>query len=65
MKRALVLKKETLVELTTDELRGVAGGVRMTPACPSNYAQSCNIDCLASVIAGCGGTDVCYSDTCD
>ncbi len=32
--RALVLKKEALTELTTDELRQVAGGAPWTPACP-------------------------------
>ncbi len=34
MRRTLVLKKETLSELTRDELTAVAGGA-LTPKCPT------------------------------
>jgi bacteriocin-like protein len=32
--RKLTLRKESLAELTTDELQQVAGGAPWTPACP-------------------------------
>lgn len=35
--RKLALNAERLIELTTDELVGVAGGVRATPLCITDY----------------------------
>jgi hypothetical protein len=42
VKRKLVLHKDTLAELTTDELAVIAGGAEraLTPACPTNYCAS-------------------------
>ena len=58
--KKLSLKKETLAELTTDELRGVAGaadagGVVGSIAascygvCPTRVQQSCYEECLPDV----------------
>jgi hypothetical protein len=44
--RKLVLRKESLFELSTDELRGVAGGA-ITPACPTNP------NCLSRIVNPC------------
>lgn len=58
MRRALVLKKETLTELTPRELHEVVGGYALTPNCPTHvdgcrvptdHCQSANYACLISV----------------
>lgn len=57
MRRTLVLKKETLTELTPRELGGIAGGQAATPNCPTyddcriptDHCQSANYACLISV----------------
>jgi len=47
--RRLVLKKETLAELSPAELRDVAGAAQaITPACPTNYCASGRLDCVVS-----------------
>jgi hypothetical protein len=51
MTRSLVLKKETLCELGTDELQSVGGGVTPT---------SNNIGCLVSLVLPRCITDLCY-----
>ena len=51
MRRSLVLKKETLAELTPSELGSVAGGA--TPNCPTN---SCN--CYPTWDLGCRISDM-------
>ena len=48
MKRTLRLDRETLTELTTEELQGVAGGVPKTlniRECVGSWDPSC-IDCI-------------------
>jgi hypothetical protein len=50
MKRRLVLKKETLAELSTAELGIVAGAAQaLTPNCPTNYCASGRPDCIGTV----------------
>lgn len=60
MRRTLMLKKETLVDLTPAEMRGVAGGA-LTPRCPT-FEPGCRIrtdhcvsvlDCLSHVMDPC------------
>lgn len=60
MRRTLVLKKETLAELTTAELGSVAGGA-LTPRCPT-FEPGCRIptdhcvsvtDCVSQAIDPC------------
>ncbi len=60
--RTLVLKKETLVELSTDELRGVVGGEltqQLTPNCPTRYCASTDLRCMFSQYM-----DPCVTDLC-
>jgi hypothetical protein len=47
--RRLVLKKETLVELTTAELAAVEGGA-YTQACPTNYCVPTRSACIISLL---------------
>jgi 3-polyprenyl-4-hydroxybenzoate decarboxylase len=47
--RRLVLKKETLAELSTAELRDVAAaGQQLTPNCPTYYCASGRLECMVS-----------------
>jgi hypothetical protein len=47
--RRLVLKKETLAELSTTELRDIAAGQQaLTPNCPTNYCASGHLDCITT-----------------
>lgn len=53
MRRTLVLKKETLAELTTVELGAVNGG-QATPNCPpppTSYCASMRLTCLVGDIS--------------
>ena len=56
MRRTLALKKETLTELTTGELGGVAGA-QATPACPTvAYCVSfsrCVVDAVSDAMRPC------------
>ena len=53
--RKLVLKREHLTELTTENLAGIVGG--LTPTCPDPY--------YVTYTCGCTATDTCrVSDTC-
>jgi hypothetical protein len=51
LKSRLSLKKETLAELTSDELRKVMGGAGDSESCTSCFCSchdhSCNLDALA------------------
>lgn len=69
MRRTLVLKKETLAELTPSELRNVAGGA-LTPRCPT-FDGGCRIptdhcvsllDCLSQAMDPCltHNPSICY-----
>jgi hypothetical protein len=49
--RRLVLKKESLVELTTAELASVEGGA--TQACPTNYCAPDTRLCISRMIDPC------------
>ena len=63
MKRTLHLKKERLVELSTDELRDVAGAeLQATPLCPTNI-ELCNVSRWAESLCGCL-TSYCSIDIC-
>ena len=65
--KKLNLKKETLVELTTDDLRGVVGGAE-SASCPITYTctcisyTSCNVsnDCVDIAVTGKCPIDVGY-----
>lgn len=54
MNSKLSLKKETLAELTSDELRKVMGGVDNSGSCTSCacscHDHSCNFDALAPAL---------------
>ena len=65
--KKLVLKKETLAELTTDELQSVVAGAATGPSgchrCPTLPVE----DCLSPVIAdtiGCSLNLGCWTDDC-
>lgn len=60
MRRTLVLKSETLAELTAGELRAVAGG--NTPDCASRGCYTVGAACFLS-LAICEYTDV-LTDAC-
>jgi hypothetical protein len=54
MRRTLVLKRETLTEITPHELAGIAGAQAITPACPTvdrcptDHCVSIDYTCLVS-----------------
>ena len=63
MKRTLALKKERLVELTSDELSGVNGAeLQATPLCVSNPAV-CDPSRMAISLCGCL-TSYCSVNSC-
>jgi hypothetical protein len=51
MKRALVLKKDTLTELRTDELAAVAGGAVTERACTGYSLTVCTV-CTVTTVVG-------------
>lgn len=51
MKRTLVLKRETVTELTSDELGAIDGGTQVTRTCAFLTFAPCYI--LLSVLDGC------------
>ena len=54
MRRTLTLGKETLSELTADELGSVAGGA-LTPGCPNLPTQFCasGLACISAALDPC------------
>ena len=59
--KRLTLSRETVSELATDELRGLAAGNQpvITPNCPTVYAE-----CPSDPIMGCTVTQVTRYATC-
>ena len=61
--RKLMLKKESLTELTTRELHGVAGGAATpncpTQTCPSGWCGSDDVNCIVSQLIA-----PCLTDSC-
>lgn len=52
MKRALVLRKDTLTELRTDELAGIAGGGTVTEfTCTGMSVTFCTVCTITTAIA--------------
>ena len=58
-RRTLVLKKETLTELTSAELGGVAGGQAATPNCPTNTCVTFTTCAISRLMDPCLTEDVC------
>ena len=63
MKRKLVLKKETLAELGSDDLRAIAAAYDITPACPTRYCASTDLQCMFSQYVDPCVTDFCVKTT--
>lgn len=58
--RRLILKKETLSDLTTGELRGIVGGQNLSgTTCPLRDCVKSNYNCVPTFEDSCIGTCVC------